>query len=303
MQNELHIGGNMESAYFIVLTCNPAEAILTPALAEAAGAAIGGRVQMLAPHIACEIPCDEPQKLSAVQELLNEQKVDVNLVPAETRRKKLLVADMESTIIAQECLDELADLLDLRPQITAITARAMQGALDFEPALRERVGLLKGLPESALQKIYDERVTLMGGAEILVKTMQKHGAICGLVSGGFSFYAEKIATHLGFDRQQSNILNITNGQLDGTVAEPILGRNAKAAFLTQWAKELKITPAQSLAVGDGANDLDMLAQAGFGVAFRAKPAVCKAAKLSITHGDLTSLLYLQGYRQEEFACP
>lgn len=288
--------------YFIVLTCDPAHPSLNDALVEAVRKTVNGApATSLAQHIAYEIACDGSANVTTIRALLGEQAIDANLVSAADRRKKLLIADMESTIIEQECLDELADLLDLRPKIADITDRAMRGELDFERALNERVMLLKGLPEATLQQIYDERVTLMPGAQTLIKTMNKHGAMCGLVSGGFSFYAEKIAERLGFDRWRSNLLNISNGALDGTVDTPILGRKAKAEFLAAWTNELDLTPAQTLAVGDGSNDLAMLGDAGFGVAFRAKPLVRDAANINITHGDLTGLLYLQGYRQEDFA--
>jgi phosphoserine phosphatase len=228
--------------------------------------------------------------------------IDVNVLPddLEHRQKKLLVADMESTIIEQECLDELADYMGLRPTISAITERAMRGELDFQAALNERVGLLKGLDAKVLDDLCS-RITLMPGAATLVKTMHRRGALCALVSGGFSYFSERVATRLGFDIQQANTLMITAGKLAGRVAEPILGREAKLATLQRLTRELKIAPAQTLAVGDGANDLDMIKAAGLGVAFRAKPVVAAAAKAAITHGDLTALLYLQGCTRAEFA--
>ncbi|MFM9847413.1 MAG: phosphoserine phosphatase SerB [Hyphomicrobiaceae bacterium] len=228
--------------------------------------------------------------------------IDVNMVPAEalSRRKKLLVADMESTIIEQECLDELAGFAGVQEQISGITARAMRGELDFEAALNERVGLLKGLNADLLQHVYD-RVTLMPGAETLVKTMRSHGATCALVSGGFTFFTQRIAARLGFDLHRANALDVADGKLAGTVALPILGREAKLQTLQELAKAGGLQPSETIAVGDGANDLAMIEAAGLGVAFRAKPILSQRAAASIIHGDLTALLYLQGYRRDEFA--
>jgi phosphoserine phosphatase len=229
--------------------------------------------------------------------------IDINVVPAAvaTRRKKLLVADMESTIIEQECLDELAARVGLRERIGDITARAMRGELDFAAALRERVALLKGLDAAILQDIYASRVSLMPGAVTLVATMRRHGAHCALVSGGFSFFSERIAARLQFDSQQANTLEIVAGKLAGSVREPILGREAKLDSLNRLTRALQLAASDTLAVGDGANDLAMLRAAGLGVAFRAKPIVAAAAAARIEHGDLTALLYLQGYARHEFA--
>lgn len=300
------------ATHYLVLTSSPEEAILTKALVEAVRASVQevgikvARPNTLAYQHAYEIGCDiEPKKeaqiLQTARASLKAHPIDVNLVPATQRRKKLLVADMESTIIEQECLDELADVLNLRPKIADITTRAMRGELDFDEALRIRVMLLKGLPEATLQEIYATRVTLMSGAQTLVKTMRKNDAICALVSGGFSFYAEKIAALLEFDHWRANVLTIEDAKLSGTVSDPILGREAKAEFLATWMRELNLTRAETIAVGDGSNDLAMLGAAGFGVAFRAKPMLHDATDIHITHGDLTGLLYLQGYRREEFA--
>jgi phosphoserine phosphatase len=227
--------------------------------------------------------------------------IDVNIIPDDIayRRKKLLIADMESTIIEQECLDELAGLAGLRERIAPITERAMRGEIGFEAALRERVGLLAGLDAGLLQRVYAS-VTPMPGAATLVATMRAHGAHCALVSGGFSFFTERIAERFGFDTQQANTLELAEGRIAGSVAEPILGRDAKLAALQRLARELKIHPIDTLAVGDGANDLGMLEAAGLGVAFRAKPIVAAAARASIVHGDLTALLYLQGYKRAQF---
>ncbi len=228
--------------------------------------------------------------------------LDINIVTAEPqlRRNKLLVADMESTIIEQECLDELADFVGLRDKIAGITARAMRGELDFEAAIKERVGLLAGLDVAALQEVYDKRVTLMPGAQTLVSTMKANGATCALVSGGFDFFAEKIRDRLGFDSAQANRLDVAGGKLTGRVAEPILGREAKLAAFEGYQEKLGLTRALTMATGDGANDLAMIKAAGLGVAFRAKPVVSAESDASITHGDLTALLFLQGYAKDEF---
>lgn len=228
--------------------------------------------------------------------------LDVNVVTAEPqlRRNRLLVADMESTIIQQECLDELADFVGKRERIADITERAMRGELDFEAAIKERVGLLAGLDVAALQEVYDKRVTLMPGAKVLVDTMKANGATCALVSGGFDFFAAKIKDRLGFDDFQANRLDVAGGKLTGRVMEPILGREAKLAALEGYKKKIGLTRALTMATGDGANDLAMIKAAGLGVAFRAKPVVAAEADAAITHGDLTALLYLQGYAKDEF---
>jgi len=226
---------------------------------------------------------------------------DLAVLPAEHRRKKLLVADMESTIIQQECLDELADYAGVREKIAAITERAMRGELDFEAALKQRVGLLKGLDAKVLEEIYALRIALMPGAQGLISTMKAHGATCALVSGGFSFFTERIAARLGFDMHQANRLDIAAGSIAGTVGEPILGREAKLAALQRLTCEQGLSAALTMAVGDGANDLAMIKAAGLGVAFRAKPIVAAQAAVSIVHGDLTALLFLQGYARHEFS--
>lgn len=232
---------------------------------------------------------------------LSAHAVDVNLVPAAAnlRRKRLLVADMEATIIEQECLDELAGYVGLRDRISAITKRAMRGELEFEAALKERVAMLKDVGSHVLEAVYD-RVSMTPGASTLVATMRRHGATCALVSGGFTFFAARIASRLGFDTFQANVLEMAEDRVAGTVAMPILGREAKQAFLENLRDQLNLSASQTLAVGDGANDLGMIKAAGLGVAFRAKPIVAAEAAASIVHGDLTALLYLQGYRREEF---
>ena len=253
--------------------------------------------------IAYEIPLnistsEFENKITPLRENFSDLPVDFNLVSSEGRRKKLLITDMESTIIEQECLDELADRLNLRNKISNITSRAMRGEIDFEPALRERVALLAGLPATSLQDVHDD-VTLMPGAATLLATLKQNNVFCGLVSGGFSFFADKIAAQLNFDACHCNQLEIEADHLTGKVIDPILGREAKAARLQSWCDEKNLPAAETLAVGDGSNDLDMLKLSGMGVAFRAKPLVADAADFSIVHGDLTALLYLQGYQAEE----
>ena len=236
-----------------------------------------------------------------VSTALNGITLDINTVVAEpnTRRNKLIVADMESTIIEQECLDELAEYVGKRAEIAEITRRAMNGEIGFEDAIKERVRHLAGLDAGVLQEVYDKRVTLMPGARTLIRTMRGSGARCALVSGGFTFFTQRIAERLGFDEHQANRLEIANGKLTGRVVEPILGREAKLAALERMKEQMGLQRALTMAVGDGANDLDMIAAAGLGVAFRAKPKVAAAADVSIVHGDLTALLYLQGFSRAE----
>lgn len=226
--------------------------------------------------------------------------VDIVTQPATNRRKQMLISDMDSTLIEQECIDELADFVGLKAQVSAITERAMNGEIDFKDALRERVALLKGLPESALQEAYSQRITLMSGAAPLLATMKAHGAYCLLVSGGFTFFTSRIRDALGFDADESNQLEIMNGTLTGKVIEPILDKHAKREALLREAARLSIATSDVLAVGDGANDLPMLLEAGLGVAYRAKPAVQAEAKARINHSDLSALLYLQGYAKNEW---
>lgn len=227
--------------------------------------------------------------------------VDWALVPVERRRKKLLVADMDSTIINVECLDELADFAGLKTEIAAITERAMRGELAFEPALRERVGKLKGLALDALQRTYDERVRLNPGARTLVQTMAAHGARCVLVSGGFTFFTSHVAQDAGFHASRANTLLDDGAALTGAVQEPILGRAAKLNALHEEAGALGITQEEALAIGDGANDLDMIKAAGLGVAYRAKPLVAAEAGARIDHTSLETALFFQGYARGEFA--
>ena len=292
----------------VTLITDPARPALDGALLDRARAVLPDpeAPRWLAPGIAADIAfaADARDTRALAAELraaLDGAPLDIALQPGAGRRKRLLVADMESTIIGQECLDELAEAVGLRAHIAAITERAMRGEIDFEPALRERVGLLKDLPREALQRVMDERVRPNPGARTLVRTMRAHGAFTALVSGGFTFFTEQVARALGFDSHQANTLVFDRDRLAGTVHEPILGREAKLAALERLARDLGISLSESLAVGDGANDLAMLRRAGLGVAYHAKPKVAAEAAVRIDHGDLTALLYLQGYAREEFA--
>lgn len=226
---------------------------------------------------------------------------DIAVLPQEGRRKKLLIADMDSTIITVECIDELAAACGIRERIAPITEAAMRGELSFEDSLRERVRLLENLPETALAETWHQRIRLTPGARELVQTMRANGAHTALVSGGFTYFTEKVAAAAGFHSHRANRLEIADGRLTGQVCAPILGREAKLAALKDFCSELSIAPEEALAVGDGANDLSMIEEAGLGVAFHAKPAVAETAQVAIRHNDLTALLYLQGYAREEFA--
>lgn len=232
--------------------------------------------------------------IAAVQGQLAGALVDANVVPAANRIKRLLISDMDSTIIPVECIDEIADFAGVKDRVSAITERAMQGELDFDGALRERVGLLKGLPVEALEKTYAERISLNPGAADLVGQMKQAGALTALVSGGFTYFTERIAAAAGFQRHQANTLLIADGVLTGKVADPILGREAKLTALRDLTEEIGASPADAVAVGDGANDLAMIKAAGLGVAYRAKSAVAAQADARLDHSDLKAILYLQG---------
>jgi phosphoserine phosphatase len=225
---------------------------------------------------------------------------DIVLQPAANRRKKLFLADMDSTMIEQECIDELADYVGLKAHVAAITERAMRGEIAFEPALRERVALLKGLPVKTADEVIEKRITLMPGARTLVATMRAHGAFTCMVSGGFTLFTRRIAVMIGFEETRANMLITEGGKFAGTVAEPIFGRDGKRATLIELRGRLGLAKDDTLVAGDGANDMDMIVEAGLGVAFHAKPKVAQAAAARIDHANLTALLYVQGYRREEF---
>ncbi len=235
-----------------------------------------------------------------LQDALEDLPVDLCVQPAAGRRKRLLIADMDSTIIGCECLDELADFAGVKTQVAEITERAMRGELEFEGALRERVAMLRGLGLEALEACYEARVRLNPGARTLVRTMAAGGARCLLVSGGFSFFTARVAAAAGFHEDRANTLIDDGRALTGLVGEPILGREAKLASLKGEAARLGLGADETLAVGDGANDLAMIEAAGLGVAYRAKPVVADRAHARIDHSDLTALLYFQGYRAGEF---
>jgi phosphoserine phosphatase len=257
----------------------------------------------LGPNAARIVLDDEIEAVRArAEKLFAGHHVDVCVRPFDGRplRAKLLVADMDSTIINVECLDELADFAGLKAEISAITERAMRGELEFEGALRERVAKLKGLPLTALVEAYEDRVRLNPGARTLVRTMAANGARCILVSGGFSFFTQRVAEAAGFHAERANSLLEDGDCLSGHVGEPILGREAKLAALTEEAAALGVDLSETLAVGDGANDLAMIEAAGLGVAYRAKPVVAAQADARVDHADLTALLYFQGYRADEF---
>ena len=258
-----------------------------------------GAVRILSPGLAFDVSVSDRAVLGKAQARGQGLALDINLVAAEKRRKKLLVADMDSTIINVECLDELADMAGLKPRIAAITERAMRGELEFEAALKERVGMLKGLKLDALERTYAERVRLNPGARSLLATMRAHGAHTMLVSGGFGFFTRRVAEAAGFHAERGNTLLDDGERLTGEVGLPILGREAKLQALEQAVESLKIEFSESLAVGDGANDLAMIQKAGLGVAYHAKPVVAQAAAAAINHNDLTALLYLQGYSDSE----
>ena len=286
-----------------VLIANPATPVLDAAAVQlaseqlrAAGAEVGP-ADWLAPGVACDLPYDGPA--DGPPPTVSLPGIDAVALSPEGRRKRLLVADMESTIIENEMLDELAEFLGLREHIAAITARAMNGEIDFAGALIERVRLLKGLPVARLDEAA-ERIRTMAGAATLITTMHKFGGYCALVSGGFTYFTRLVHERLGFDFDAANTLDHDGRTLAGTVQRPILGKEAKLATLERLCAQRGLEIGQSISVGDGANDLPMLQAAGLGVAFRAKPTVAAQVAARIDHGDLTALLYLQGYRRRDF---
>ena len=286
------------------LIANPERHPLDPRLVAEAARALEGEARWLGEAEAAEIACGELDPAEAALRLdaaAGGEPVDRAVLPADHRRKRLLLCDMDSTIITIECIDELADFAGLKERIAAVTRRAMNGELDFAAALRERVALLAGLPETVIDRVIAERLRLMPGAATLVRTMRAHGAFAGLVSGGFTRFTRHVRGLCGFDLEEANELEVADGVLTGRLAGELRGAEAKLAALVRLRGELGIAPEETLAVGDGANDLPMLREAGLGVAFRAHERVRAAAPCRIEHGDLTALLYLQGYRRDEFA--
>ncbi|PVA06242.1 phosphoserine phosphatase SerB [Thalassorhabdomicrobium marinisediminis] len=285
-----------------VITLIAPPGVLDPALVDSLRNAWGGKsVQWLAADEAAEFAVAEgPANFWHVWTELQALGVDLVCQPLEGRRKTMLLADMDSTMIRQECIDELADEAGVGARVAEITARAMNGELDFEAALIERVGLLRGLEEAVIGKVLSERITPMPGGAELVATMKAHGGHATLVSGGFTAFTEVIAARLGFDEHRANTLVAADGRLTGEAGRPILGQAAKVQALEEITARLGITPADVIAVGDGANDLGMLHRAGTGVALHAKPIVSEQCDVRINHGDLTALLYLQGYAKTEF---
>lgn len=252
---------------------------------------------------ACDIPFDGLPKPAreAARKAFAGRPVDVNVVAQKFRQKRLLIADMDSTMIRQECIDELAAMVGLRDEVAAITESAMRGEIAFEPALKKRVALLTGLSTGVVEKLLAERIEVTAGARTLIATMRASGAHTVLVSGGFTAFVEPIGRTIGFEETRANRLKSDGSVFEGLVAEPILGAEAKEQALVEVAARLRLRPEETLAVGDGANDAAMIRRAGLGVGFRPKPALRKIADAAIDHGDLTALLFLQGFRREEFA--
>jgi phosphoserine phosphatase len=290
----------------VTLICNPAEPELDSTAIDAARSALPSpeHGDWLFEGVAADIrfsSTDDIRTISGrLREALNGIRADVVVQPQLDRRKKLLLADMDSTMIGQECIDELADFAGLKTHVAAITERAMRGEIEFEPALRERVALLKDLPVTVVDEVLKSRITLTPGAVELVRTMRAHGAYTCLVSGGFTLFTKRVAELIGFQENRANELLTENGKLTGLVAEPILGREAKLATLMDLLESFDLDDLDTMVVGDGANDLAMIERAGVGVAYHAKPAVGAAAGARIDHGDLTALLYMQGYKRNEF---
>jgi phosphoserine phosphatase len=291
--------------YTATLIANPADANLTEEIVRRTAGLLGSEsIVWLAERIACDIELvGLPETTEPLWASLQEQRIDFVVQPSEGRAKRLLLADMDSTMIQQECIDELADVAGVGERVARITARAMNGELDFEAALRERVGLLAGLDEAVIQQVLDTRITLMPGGPALVATMKANGAYTVLVSGGFVDFTQPIAARLGFDENRANSLLRDGGKLTGEPATPILGREAKVQALKEISARLGLSLDQTMAVGDGANDLGMLTLAGSGVALHAKPVVAAECDVRLNFADLTGLLYVQGYSAADLVYP
>ena len=295
--------------FVLTLLVDPAAPELADPLVDLALAALAengatvGEPDWLADGVACDIPFDsvEPDIADAsVRQYLAGAPVDIYAQASAGRRKLLLVADMDSTVIGQECIDELADYVGRREEVARITEQAMRGELDFTDALLARAKMLRGLAPEDMERAYRERVRLNPGARTLVQTMRNAGAYTALVSGGFTFFTSRVRLATGFDEDQANELELQSGIVTGAVTPPVLDRSAKLAALTRLCDAHRLNLTQSLAVGDGANDIAMIQAAGLGAAYHARPLVAAAAHARIDHGDLTALLYLQGYRAAEF---
>jgi phosphoserine phosphatase len=288
------------------LICNPADPALDSTVVDGARAILPspGAAQWLFDEVAVDIPFAGSDDIHAIEHRLRQARgdlpVDIVVQPQAFRRKKLFLADMDSTMIGQECIDELADYVGLKAHIAGITERAMRGEIEFEPALRERVALLRGLAVNVVDEVLAKRITPTPGGRELVATMRAHGAWTCLISGGFTLFTNAVAATIGFQENRANELLVEHGKLIGEVREPILGRAAKLATLVDLRETFDLDDIDTLVVGDGANDLAMIQHAGLGVAYHAKPAVAAAAAARIDHGDLTALLYAQGYRRDEF---
>jgi phosphoserine phosphatase len=293
------------------LICNPNNPALDSTIVDGATAVLpsAGPARWLFDEVAVDIPFVEPHPaegldLHAIEARLRAARgdlpIDIVVQPIVARRKKLFLADMDSTMIGQECIDELADFAGLKAHVAAITERAMRGEIEFEPALRERVALLKDMPVSVVDEVLQKHITATPGGRELVMTMRANGAYTCLISGGFTLFTRAIAARLGFQENRANQLVVQDGRFTGEVKEPILGRAAKLATLIELVESFDLDDVDTLVVGDGANDLGMIQHAGLGVAYHAKPAVAAAAAARIDHGDLTALLYAQGYRRDEF---
>jgi phosphoserine phosphatase len=293
-------------SFVVTLICNPANPALDSTVIDGARALLPspGPAQWLFHEVAADIPFEGGNDVAGIERRLREARgdlpIDIVVQPLAARRKKLLLADMDSTMIGQECVDELADFAGVKARVAAITERAMRGEIEFEPALRERVALLKGLPAAVIDEVLKTRITLTPGGRELVSTMRANGAWTCLISGGFTLFTRAVGKMIGFDENRANELIVEDGKLTGKVAEPVLGRAAKLSAFIELLESFDLDDIDTLVVGDGANDLGMIEHAGLGVAYHAKPAVAAAAGARIDHGDLTALLYAQGYRREDF---